>query len=272
MIGILFAPPRTGKTCLMTHMANMAAFDRQRNRAMQLEIMNKRANGFDGIQTIPVHCVSANYDMTMRKFGYRPRLNRRINPYRLGFANEFVETHFTLPYEFICIDEAQGPLDSHMAMYYPRWQSSWYEQSGHNNLDILLATQRPMLINANIRELAYFMDVVKLDKWYDDFGKVKRLRWRIRRLDNSGLFDRYMASGKQDKSLYEEDTITADYNVFDCYDSQSCKPKFYAGHMDEDFDYNQAEVTDETFDGYLRFLREHDDELPDNFYLKRKAA
>ncbi len=272
MITIIFAPPRMGKTCFLTHIANMAAFDRQRNRAMQVEIMSKMANGFDGLQTIPLHCVSANYDIVMRKFGYRPRLNRRINPYRLGFANDYVQTHFTLPHECICITEAQKYLNSRMSAYFPDWQSRFYEQHGHNDLDIWLDTQRPMLIDVNIRELSQFIEIVRLEKWYDKFGKVNRLRWHIRRIDNSGLFDKYMASGKQDTTCYTKDTVTADYNVFSCYDSQSCKPRFYDGHLRDNFDYEQAEPTDETFDGYIRYLQQYDDELPDNFYVRRKAA
>lgn len=60
MITIIFAPPRTGKTCFMTHVAHETAFDRERNKRMQREIFNKQQNGFDAIQTIPIHCVSAN--------------------------------------------------------------------------------------------------------------------------------------------------------------------------------------------------------------------
>lgn len=269
MITIIFAPPRTGKTCFLTHIAGLYAFDRQRNRAMQTEILNKRANGFTGLNTVPKHCVSANYDIVMRKFGYSPRFSRRINPYRLGFANPFVETHFSLPYEVICITEAQKYLNSRMSAYFPDWQSRFYEQHGHNNLDIWLDTQRPMLIDVNIRELSQFIEIMKLDIRYDDFGKPCRLKWFIRRIDNSGLFDKYMNSGKQDKSCYTEDTVTADYNVFDCYDSQNCKPKFYDGHLSEDFDYEQAKPTDETLDGYIKYLQEFDDELPDGYYQKR---
>lgn len=269
MITIIFAPPRTGKTCFLTHMACETAFDRQRNKAMQSEIQSKMANGFDGIQTIPTHCVSANYDIIMRKFGYRPRLSRRINPYRLGFANGFVATHFNIPYEAIFIQEAQCYLNSRMSAAFPAWQSRWYEQHGHNNLDIWLDVQRPMLIDVNIRELSKFIEIVKLDKRYDDFGRVCRLKWHIRRIDNSGLFDKYMSSGKRDKSCYTADTVIADYNVFDCYDSQSCKPKFYDGNFHRDFDYKQSEPTDETFDGYKRFLHEFGDELPDKFYTRR---
>ena len=185
MITIIFAPPRTGKTCFLTHIANMAAFDKARNTAMRREIGLKRQNGFDGLETVPVHCVSANYDIVMRKFGYSPRLSRRINPYRLGYANEFVETHFNLPYECICITEAQKYLNSRMSVYFPDWQSRWYEQHGHNDLDIWLDTQRPMLIDINVRELSQFIEIMDLKFKYDGFGRVRSLTWTIRRIDNS---------------------------------------------------------------------------------------
>lgn len=269
MITIIFAPPRTGKTCFMTHIARETAFDRQRNRSMQTEIIRKIQSGFNGIKTVPIHCVSANYDMTFRKVRYSPRYSRRINPYRLGFANDFVQTHFNLPFECVCITEAQKYLNSRMSMYFPDWQSRWYEQHGHNDLDVFLDTQRPMLIDVNIRELSQFIEIMKLDIAYNDFGKPCSLTWHIRRIENSSLFDKYMASGKQDKSCYMADVVTADYNVFDCYDSQCCKPKFYDGHFDEDFDYKQAEPTEQTLEGYMRYLQENDDELPEGYYQKR---
>lgn len=275
MITIIFAPPRTGKTCFMTHTACTYAFDRQRNKAMQNEILNKIANGFTAIGTIPQHCVSANYDITLRKFRYKARLSRRINPYRLGFANEHVNVHFNLPYEVIFIQEAQKYLNSRRSAQFPDWQSRWYEQHGHNNLDIFLDTQRPMLIDVNIRELAQFIEIVKLNiVGYDLWGQPNAFEWQIRHIENSSLFDKYMASGKQDKSCYTPDIVRADYNVFSCYDSQSCKPKFYAGHFEEDFDYLQTKPIEPSLEGYLHFLSEFDDELPEGYYpnLKKKAA
>ncbi len=268
MITIIFAPPRTGKTCFMTHTANLYAYDRRRNKAMQTELLQKTAAGFKNIKTIPEHCVSANYDIVLRRFGYSPRRNRRINPYRLGFSNEYVKTHFNLPYEAIFVTEAQKYLNSRMSRYFPDWQSRWYEQHGHNNLDIFLDTQRPMLIDVNIRELAQFVEIVELHIDYDRLGQPCRLQWKIRRIPNSQMFDRYMSSGKKDSDCYTEETVTAEYNVFRCYDSRSCKPKFYDGHFKDDIDYKQGEPTDESFDGYVKFLKDFDDELPNNFYIK----
>lgn len=256
----------------MTHVANGFAFDKMRNSAMTREIISKRNNGFTKLRTVPRHCVSANYDMTFKRYRYSPRHSRRINPYRLGFANPFVKTHFNLPYEVICITEAQKYLNSRLSMYFPDWQSRWYEQHGHDDLEIYLDTQRPMLIDVNIRELSQFIEIVKLDVECNDFGKPCLLTWHISHIDNSSLFDRYIASGKQDKSCYTEETITADYNVFNCYDSQCCKPKFYQGHFDEDFDYAQAETMEQTLEGYIRYLQENDDELPEGYYQKRSKV
>ncbi len=272
MITIIFAPPRTGKTCFMTYLANEQAFNRERNRKMQSEIIIKQSNGFFAIKTVPIHCVSANYDIKFRKFGYSPRYSRRINPFRLGFDNNFVKTHYNLPFEVICITEAQKYLNSRMSMYFPVWQSRWYEQHGHDDLDIYLDTQRPMLIDVNIRELAQFIEIRNLSLKYDKYGHVRKMTWVIRKIENSGLFDKYMLSGKTDKSCYTEETISANYSVFDLYDSQSCKPKFYAGHLDEDFDYKPAEEIDDTLDGYIKYLQENDDELPENYYRKRSAV
>ena len=156
-----------------------------------------------------------------------------------------------------------------MSIYFPDWQSRWYEQHGHNNLDIFLDTQRPMLIDINIRELAQFIEIVKLDINKDKYGKIIGLTWKIRKIDNSSLFDRYMASGKKDKDCYSEEIVTADYNVFDCYSSQNCKPKFYDGHMEEDIDYNQSTLVEETLESYVKSLLEFDDELPENFYQSK---
>lgn len=267
MITIIFAPPRTGKTCFMTYILNEYAFDRSRTRKMQQEIYNKNLNGFT--LSCPKHCVSANYNITFRKFGYNVRYNRYINPYKLGFFNLQVPTHFNLPYEVIGITEAQKYLNSRMSRFFPDWQSRFYEQHGHNNLDIFLDTQRPMLIDVNIRELSRFIEIISLSFDYDKFGRISKMHWIIREIDNSGLFDKYMSSGKSDKTCYIEKEIVAKYNVFDLYDSQSCKPKFYEGHFDSDFDYVPSYPFSQTKQGFLDSLDVFNDELPENFYFSK---
>ena len=247
-------------------------FDYERNKAMAKEIMCKKYSGFSKL-TVPKHCVSANYDITGRRFRYSPRHSRRINPYRLGFSNKFVKTHFNLPFEAIGITEGQKYLNSRLSLYFPDWQSRWYEQHGHDDIDIFIDTQRPMLIDVNIRELSSFIEIVKLTIHRDKHTrKIKGLSWIIRKIENSSLFEKYMASGKRDKDCYTQEVVKANYNVFECYDSQSCKPKFYEGHLDKDFDYKESESTEDSLEGYIRYLQEVDDELPKNYYQRRKVA
>lgn len=269
MITIIFAPPGTGKTAFMTYLASVYVFDDKRNYLMKEEILLKKASGFSSL-SVPLHCVSANYSMVFKKFRYFPRCNRFINPFRLGFNNKYVETHFNFPYEVIFIDEAQQYLNSRMSSYFPDWQSRWYEQHRHNNIDIYLATQRPMLIDVNIRELAVFIEIVSMKVKNNSDDSVKSIEWKIRKISNSGLLDKYLASGKTDNKCFSEEIIRTDFNVFDCYDSQSCKPKFYSGNFDKNFDYSIAFSVDDSFEGYRNFLESFNDELPENFYQSRK--
>ena len=264
MIYIIFAPPRYGKTSFLAHIMNSYAFNNDRNRLMRRELEAKNNAGFN--LSIPKHCVSTNFDLVFRRFGYSPRHNRRINPYRLGFANDRVKTHFNFPYECIGITEAQKYLNSRMSKYYPEWQSRWYEQHGHNSLDIFLDTQRPNLIDVNIRELAKFIEIRKLDIVKNSYGVIQNLCWTIRVIENSSAYEKYIATGKTNRKYYKQLQITADYNVFNIYDSQSCKPKFYDGHLDEDFDYIEGKTTPQTLQGYVEYLQTFDDELPDKFY------
>lgn len=263
-ITIIFAPPRTGKTSFMSYMLNQYAFDKERNKSMRQEIQQKNQSGFE--LSIPKHCVSANYNLTFSKFGYSKRHNRLINPFRLGFKNDFVKTHFNYPYEVIGITEAQKYLNSRMAMYFPEWQSRWYEQHGHNHLEILLDTQRPNLIDVNIREISQFIEILNLKISYNKFGKISKMKWTIRKIDNSSLFERYMSSGKKDKSCYKQETVVAHFDVFSIYSSECCKPKFYDGHFEEDFDIQESKTTEESFLGFVKFLDEFDDEMPEGFY------
>lgn len=265
MITIIFAPPRTGKTVLMTHFLNEIAYNRERIKKMQKEILSKQLNGFN--VSIPEHCASSNYDIEFRKFGYSRRYNYEINPFRLGYKNEFVKTYYVFPYQAFGITEGQKYFDSHLALYYPRWQSSFYEQHGHDDLDFFIDTQRPELINANIRDLSSFIEVVKLKVDHKKYIGIKGLEWHVKIIPNASIYQKYIDSGKQLK--VEEMKIIADYNVFNLYDSQNCKPKFFEGHFDEDFTLKQGQAPEQDLQGYIEYLERVDDELPKGFYQKR---
>ncbi len=277
MITIIYAPPGFGKSVLMSHFLNQFAFDEDRLFAMRSEITIKNMNGFK--IPMPDNCVSANYPLTMQMEGCSYRFSRKINPFRLGFANPKVETHFNFPFEVIGIDEAQIYLNSRMAFCYPAWQSRWYEAHRHNNLDIFLATQRPGLIDPNIRELADFLEVVDLRVKNNIFDEPCRLVWHCRYIPYARMYDKYISSGGLDRSCYQEREIVAEYNVFNLYNSQSCKPKFYDGYLrylendgicfdDSKIDYAYSSLPSESASAYIDYLKSFRDEYPDGFYSK----
>lgn len=71
MITIIFGPPRIGKTAFLVYQLNCAAFDFERNYAMQEAIKEKNENGFN--LTLPEHCASANFDVQFQKMDYSER-------------------------------------------------------------------------------------------------------------------------------------------------------------------------------------------------------
>ena len=197
----------------------------------------------------------------------------KITKTRIGEKNIIFNLNMAddIPYEVIGIDEGQKYLNSRMSLYYPDWQSRWYETHRHDDITIFIVTQRPMLIDPNIRDLAQFIEIVNL-KEIKKKNKTKGFVWTVRQIANSKLFDKYNSSGGLDKDCYKERKIKINYNVFDLYDSKSCKPKFYDGHFDEDFDYILPNKKTETKEDYIKFLEKNDDELPKNFYVKRSSA
>ena len=235
MITIIFGPPRIGKTALMVKLLTDVAFDRERNRTMQSIIEAK--NAFEGYKlTVPEHCVASNFEIVFKKYGHRSRNSRVIDPNRLGFSNDKVKPHFMLPYETYGIMEAQQYYNSRNFTNFPEWKSNLFEQHGHNHLDFLLDTQRPGLIDVNIRDLSKFIEVRSLQISYDRQGWFKCMTWTVREFDNVGLVDEYMKSGKRDNQLYVECRIQSDRYIFNQYNSTALEPRYYEGHENEDFD------------------------------------
>lgn len=243
---------------MLAHLARETCFDYERNRLMYQAIKEKNRNGFN-IST-PVHCVSANFTVKLKKPWHSLRYNRYINPFRLGFSNNEVKTHFNFPYEAIFIDEAQKYYDSKKDL--PTWQSLWFEQHRHLKIDITMATQRPMRINKNIRDISQFIEIMSLNI-KEKAGAIKTVTWRVRRFEGNSEFEEYINTGKSNRSLYRTETITADYNVFDLYDSYGFEPEFYRGNLNRDLDINLCSTIEPTWTGYFKHFERYRDDVPE---------
>ena len=270
MITIIYGPPGYGKTSLMAHLLSEEAFNQDRLFLQRERIEELRAGGFP--VSVPHTCICSSFDMMARKFGFSPIPAIKINPYKIGFFNENVQTHFIAPFSMIGIDEAQRYFNSRMSRFYPDWQSRFYEAHRHNGYDFYLATQRPMLIDVNIRELSEFLEVVGL-KVYNDrqFDCSRKAVWTVRKIACSAEWDLYMNSGKREK-VYKEYKIVADYDVFSLYNSFALAPRFFEGHFDEDFFRVFTLQPEVTVEDYENFCSRYDEEVPAGFYLTMKKG
>ena len=160
-ITIIFAPPRYGKTALMTKFLTDEAFNEERICNCKEEIKTLNKGGFK--LSYPGYITACNYELESCKFGYTSRSAKRIIPYRLGFYNDDVKTHFLPPYCVIGIMEGQKYFNSRLFKKFPDWMSRFFEMHGHNYYDIYIDTQRPHLIDVNIRELSNFIDIQKME-------------------------------------------------------------------------------------------------------------
>jgi hypothetical protein len=245
MINIICGDIGSGKTTLLTYYLLSAMLDQERYRFMVREINKRSVNRAEPLP-IPNHCVFANYDFTLRRFRTTAQVGYLINPFRIGFANPYVKTHYLPPYAVIGITEGQKYFDSHRGKDYPAWQSNYYEMHRHNHLDIYIDVQRYMLINANIREIAQFIEI-------ESFEVTDKFIWRIRKFKSSYALERYHSSGDKDETTFTREIVICDFNVFDCFDSFLAASEFDKGHDKQDYD----------------LLTECKMNMPENFYDKK---
>lgn len=255
MIRIIFGDNGAGKSGLLAHLGNVAAFDRKRNNLMRKEIAERNFNGFN--LTIPQHAVASNIDMTFSMPFCYPRKPRIINPFRLGLqldAPKGVKCHYTLPYETILIDEAQKYFYSKGGTIEP-YRTNFFEENRHNDLEIYMTTPGAMLIVKDIRRLAYCWHVLDRQVVTNRSGKVQT-RWCVREIPpGDGNIETYLSKSKSEQEeLYEQRIIVAPYNVFKLYDCQGCRYKYIEGHLDDDFDLEYSVETPITMADY----REHE--------------
>lgn len=258
-ICIIFAPPRTGKTSFMTAVATATSFHRPFLKEQHYDIDELNSGGFD----IPLTDVAvvANYHMAFKKFGFNVRYPYFINPYRIGYSNNERDMSFILPHSKIFLTEGQKYLDSHVSLAIKAYQSRAYEQCGHIDLNIFIDVQRPMLINSNIREIACFLEILSLEKKYKH-GKLIGCVWTIRFIKNSKILERYLNNGDESQTI--EFKVKYMHNIFNNYNSQVYRPKWFDGHYNNEGLLRKTINYENSVLGFKQYNKQLDDEIPEN--------
>lgn len=152
---------------------------------------------------------------------------------KIGIGKKYKKLY---PCAIIFIDEAQNEFNSKNDL--PRAVSAFFEKSRHADFEIWIASQRPILINKDIRDLSrHFIHIYKLEMTKAHFGIICDLKWYCREFDNRADVDEYVELLKKDKIdtiSYKETTYHCGGEVLDCYDTKEYLPEYLP---DEGSDY-----------------------------------
>lgn len=232
MISLVYAPPKTGKSLFLVSVYVLLAFDREKDNMARQVLKSRISEGYPLDEYLKLkHFIFSNNEIIARKFGYYPRVSNIFNPFEFGLPNTIFKTRFFPEYSTLFIDEAQKYFNSRKKLN--EYTSRAFETSGHMHYDIWLATQRPKLIDLNVRELiTKFIDIRKVEFKETKHG-IKTIIYTIEHEDNYSV-EKYIESGRKEmyggiKNEYEINRdLRQDYNAF-CYNES-----FYNGFHDKE--------------------------------------
>ena len=127
------------------------------------------------------------------------------------------------PGAVIFIDEAQNEFNSKDTNL-PRAVSAFFEKSRHAQFEIWIASQRPILIHKDIRDLSrHFIQIYNLEMDKASFDIICDLKWHCREFDSRADVDEYVELTKHDKTdsvNYRETVYECSGDVLDYYDDK----------------------------------------------------
>lgn len=160
---------------------------------------------------------------------YHPYL---IKGSEIGIGKKYKKLY---PGAIIVLDEAQNHFNSKKDL--AREVSLFFETSRHADLDVWIASQRPVLINKDIRDLSrHFIQIYKLEKTVAHFGIVCSLKWHCREFDSRADVDEYVElakSGRGETVSYRETVYESSGNIFGYYNSKNCLTDYLPGEGED---------------------------------------
>ena len=221
MITIIFGAPGSGKSSLNTYFLKRlyrreGEIRLDRTRALIAEANEHRLTPLSVPDKPPIF---SNYEVKFQtdyEEDFEPYL---INGFYMGLQNDRIPTQYIPPASAVFLDEAQRFYDSRKSATFPEFVSRFYEMHRHYHIDLWLAVQRPVLIDANIRALCRnFIEVERMEHEHDDAGRIAKTIFRCRGFDRWEEIEQYLESGTE---TYKTTSYTHEGNIFRSFDSYS---------------------------------------------------
>lgn len=197
-----------------------------------------------------------------------------LSPYHLGIAEEGENAYpvqFFPPYSLLVIPEAQRYFDARQSGTFPTRVSGFFEKHRHQHLDIILESQRPDLIDANIKRLTHrFIEERGAENKTNFAGRVESTTWKRREFTSWNAVNDYI-NGKGDD--YTNTIKKHEGNIFNCFNSYACAQEFFPkakdGKASYDFLTSYAQAMEQ---GFPKGLEEYYKFTEPKGYRSRKSA
>ncbi len=175
-----------------------------------------------------------------------------LSPFHLGIAEEGEEAfpvQFLPPYSLLVIPEAQRYFDARQSGTFPARVSAFFEKHRHQHLDVIIESQRPDLIDLNIRRLTHlFIEELGIDNKKNFAGRVDFSTWKRREFTSWNAVDDYIKGNGTD---YTDKPVTHNGNIFAAYNSYACAQEFFPkakeGNTSYDFLASYSEAMEKGF-------------------------
>lgn len=214
----VFAKRGWGKTLFMSCEAGSCLRDRAlfRNCVDSIISINAEGHNYSFPDRSPVY---SNYRVTIAT-GYKKWTNSYyLDGFHFGFENDKIKTYPVPPCSHIFFAEGQRYYNSKGGLKLPGWVSHAYEESRHFDLSIWIDVQRPVLIEANIRDIAdRYIEVRGFERISDKHGFVVATNFLVREFDNWADADKYLDGTSNN---YVEHVISYPFDGFGLYVTRS---------------------------------------------------
>ena len=234
MIHNVFGDIGAGKSAYLMRTIEELYYNRgqeilERSRRIIEEENKKRKKKLTPPDKVPIYCTFdfelPNPDGSI----YKPYL---IKGSEIGIGKKYKKIY---PGAVIILDEAQNDFNSKKEL--ARAVSLFFETSRHADLEIWIASQRPILINKDIRDLSrHFIQIYKLEKTVAHFGIISNLKWHCREFDSRADVDEYVElakSGKGDCVSYRETVYESGGYILNHYNSKGCLNDYLPGEGED---------------------------------------
>ncbi len=205
-------------------------------------------------------------DYTVKYFNLKPYY---VDGFQLGMPNPFFKTANIPPYSTIFLDEAQRYYDSRMSKFIREEVYLWYQFHRHNDYTVFLACQRITDIDIKIRTLGQrFICLDEVSVKENEYGMITKCIWKGKEFSSCDCAEKYTMSKDEykNKDTGKDFEMSCDFNIFNCYNSKSCRPFFYKGKYNVPYDYYSENGYEFTLDSFVEFNDRHLFTAPQGFF------